>query len=176
MLNKWSKQFHTPEVKEDKYPAWRINLSTLFRCCLLCWKCCIALEQRSKFWLSVRPGQLKKSPDNQKYWCGCPTDNYNIFMSQLWNSTPATNGLPCPKYMDTQKLGRTTKNCSLLVVRGTTMYIIRTLLWSMILCYATAIMEYILSFGHNQTTTFWIMHPMQLLSAIATVRKYVRKE
>ncbi len=42
-----------------------------------CW--CLYREklspQRSKFWLSVRPGQPKKSPDNQKYWCRCPTDN-----------------------------------------------------------------------------------------------------
>ena len=35
-------------------------------------------NQRSKIWLSVRPEQPRKSPDNQKYWCGCPMDNQNV--------------------------------------------------------------------------------------------------
>ncbi len=28
--------------------------------------------------LSVHPGQPKKSPDNQKYWCGCPMNNHKF--------------------------------------------------------------------------------------------------
>ncbi len=36
----------------------------------------MTMNQRSKIRLSVSPGQPKKSPDNQKYWCGCPTDNH----------------------------------------------------------------------------------------------------
>ncbi len=38
-------------------------------------------KQRSKVWLSVRPGQPQKSPDNQKYWCRCPTDNHKFWRS-----------------------------------------------------------------------------------------------
>ncbi len=80
--------------------------------------------QRSKIWLSVRPGQPKKSPDNQKYWCGCPADNHK-FSCPRCETLPH---LPCSKYRDNQKLGRTTRNCTL-VVRGTTIYfsLIRTL-------------------------------------------------
>ena len=58
-------------------------------------------DQRSKFRLSVRPGQLKKSPDNQKYWCSCPTDNHkSVAKGHLYTCIPST---------DNQKLGRTTK-------------------------------------------------------------------
>ncbi len=36
----------------------------------------IYLQQRSKFRLSVRPGQPKQSPGTQKYWFSCPMDNH----------------------------------------------------------------------------------------------------
>ena len=87
----------------------------------------VPINQRSKFWLSVRPEQPKKSLDNQKYWCGCPTDNNKYSGPQLWKSTPATI-VYLVQSTDNQKLGRTTKNCNL-VVRGTTIYfsLIRTL-------------------------------------------------
>ena len=84
----------------------------------------ICSYQRSKIRLSVRPGQPKMSPDNQKYWCGCPTDNHK-FSCPSCETRPH---LPCSKYgqpktwTDNQKLS--------LVVRGTTIYfsLIRTLL------------------------------------------------
>ena len=72
--------------------------------------------QRSKFWLSVRPRQPKKSPDNQKYWCSCSTDNhYSVAKIKLYMyilTVPST---------DNQKRGWTTRNCNL-VVRGSTIY------------------------------------------------------
>ncbi len=34
------------------------------------------LHAAFEIWLSVGPGQPQKSPDNQKYWCSCPTDNH----------------------------------------------------------------------------------------------------
>ncbi len=63
-------------------------------------------EQRSKFWLSVRLGQPKKSPYNQKFWRGCPTDNHK-FSCPSCETRPH---LPCSKFgqpktwMDNQKL------------------------------------------------------------------------
>ncbi len=81
--------------------------------------------QRSKCWLSVRPGQPKMSPDNQKYWCGCPTDNrLPAEKLNLIYLVPST---------DNQKLGRTTRYCNL-VVRGTTIYffLIRTLIHALL--------------------------------------------
>ncbi len=37
------------------------------------------LSRSSKSRLSVRPGQPKMLPDNQKYWCSCPTDNHEFW-------------------------------------------------------------------------------------------------
>ncbi len=73
------------------------------------------------FGLSMHPGQPNKSPDNQKIWCSCPTDNH-----KFWRPSCETQAQPC---MDNQKLGRTIRNCNL-VVCGTTIYfsLIRTLL------------------------------------------------
>ena len=81
-------------------------------------------KQRSKFWLSVRPGQPKNSPGNQKYRCGCPTDNHKF--SCLSSETRPY--VACSKSTDNQNLIRTTRNCNL-IVRGTTIYffLIRTL-------------------------------------------------
>ncbi len=64
----------------------------------------ICSYQRSKIRLSVRPGQM--SLDNQKYWCGCPTDNHKF----LCLSCETRPHVPCPKYgqptswTDNQKL------------------------------------------------------------------------
>ncbi len=64
------------------------------------------------------PGTTKKVAGQPKYSCGCPTDNHN-FLCPSCETRPTDN----------QKLGRTTRNCNL-VVRGTTIYfsLIRTLI------------------------------------------------
>ncbi len=67
--------------------------------------------QPSKFWLSVRPGQPKTLPDNQKYWCSCPTDNH-----KFWRPSCETQPQQLPMFHV-----RTTRYCTL-VVRGTTIY------------------------------------------------------
>ena len=91
--------------------------------------CVISLMQRSQrwrkycipemslpafeIWLSMRPGQPKKSPDNHKYWCCCTTNNHkSVAENHLCTCIPST---------DNQKRGQTTKNCNL-VVRGTTIF------------------------------------------------------
>ena len=78
--------------------------------------------QCSKCWLSVRPGEPKKSPDNQKYWCSCLTDNHK--------SVAKTHFCICV-YLYTVFQVRTTRNCNL-VVCETTIYfsLIRMLLLS----------------------------------------------
>ena len=98
-------------------------------------------DQRSKFRLSVRQGQPKELPDNQKYWCSCPTDNHKsvakihlytciLVISIYSNKVKYNVNTKTLFQVWTTKtlLGRTTSNCNL-VVRGTTIYfsLIRTL-------------------------------------------------
>ncbi len=86
--------------------------------------------QSSKFWLSVRLGQPKKSPDNQQYWCSCPTDNHKFWRPSS-TAVIIVYLVPCT---DNQKLGRTTRNCNP-VVRGTIIYFfIRTLPYAVAFC------------------------------------------
>ena len=67
-----------------------------------------------------RDNQKKSRRTTTKYWCSCPTDNHK--------SLAKGHLCTCILSKDIQKLGRTTKNCNL-VVRRRTVYIslIRTL-------------------------------------------------
>ncbi len=45
------------------------------------WQILYRVDQRSNFWLSVRPSKKKtKSLDNQKYWCSCPWTTIKFYL------------------------------------------------------------------------------------------------
>ena len=129
------------------------------------------LYKRSKIRLSVRPGQPKRSPDNQIYWCGCPTDNHKFSCP----SCETLLHLLCFKDTDNQKFGRTTRNGNLLV-RETTIYfsLIRTLVSTLLQLSTTQGTRFLsLHSGNNIFSLFFLqvsaitaMHALSALVAL----------
>ncbi len=97
---------HLIHIINDYYVVIVIEL---FFCFIICFWVSKLLFHRKTFdigpifykakfyreWLSLRPGQPKKSPDNQKYRCSCPTDNHkSVAKTHLCTCIPK----PCSKY------------------------------------------------------------------------------